>query len=119
MTVAALLTGWTRPQQAKEPHIRRYSTTGDILSFKRYRRQYGYFGVRGFSSATNTQRYFGTLVHDVLDRLSREHPRHATFAPPDETHVGELVQQAHDRLIRAGIRCSAYPPGARLRRQAL
>jgi putative RecB family exonuclease len=88
----------------KTSHIRKYSTTADILSFKRCRRQYGYFSVRGFSSATATQRYFGTLVHDVLDRIHRDQRASSSRALPDEEQVAALVTEAHDRLIRSGVR---------------
>jgi hypothetical protein len=64
--------GWPTPDRKTEAHVRSYSITADILSFRRCRRQYGFFGVRGFNSATSTQRYFGTLVHDVFDQISRD-----------------------------------------------
>lgn len=102
MTIATTLAGWTIPDLNTETRIRRYSITGDILSYKRCRRQYGYFGIRGFSSATATQRYFGTLVHDVLDRIHRDYK--VTPALPNQAEVELLVEQAHDRLIRSGIR---------------
>lgn len=94
---------WSKPQTTEETRIRRYSTTGDILSYKRCRRQYGVFGVRGFVSATNTQRYFGTLVHDVLDQATRIWKDAKTLVT-SQVEVESLVEQAHDRLIRAGIR---------------
>ncbi|HEV7373538.1 MAG TPA: PD-(D/E)XK nuclease family protein [Pyrinomonadaceae bacterium] len=102
MTIASSLKGWTVPRKTDETRIRRYSTTGDILAYKRCRRQYGYFGVRGFASATATQRYFGTLVHDVLDRINRDYRINPVL--PDKTRVDELVEEAHERLLRSGIR---------------
>jgi DNA helicase II / ATP-dependent DNA helicase PcrA len=102
MTISSSLQGWTVPSNDEETRIRRYSTTGDILAFKRCQRQYGYFGVRGFASATATQRYFGTMVHDVLDRINRDY--RITPVLPDESRVNELVEEAHERLIRSGIR---------------
>lgn len=104
MTLTTILPGWQVPSRTAETRIRRYSTTGDILSYKRCRRQYGVFGVRGFSSATNTQRYFGTLVHDVLDQINRDYRRDPTMTLPDEPQIEALVDQAHDRLIRSGVR---------------
>lgn len=98
----SMFPGWVVPEPPTNHLVRSYSTTADILSFKRCRRQYGYFGVRGFSAATNTQRYFGTLVHDVLDQLNRAF--RAGEPLPDEEGVVELVGQAHDRLIRSGVR---------------
>src|SRR5690349_7976741 len=102
MSMKDILPDWTIPQITMEPHIRKYSTTGDILSFKRCRRQYGFFGVRRFVSATNTQRYFGNLVHDVLDRINRVY-QISRFIP-DHDEIVQLVDDAHQRLIRSGVR---------------
>ncbi len=102
MSIKSLLKGWTIPESTEETHIRKYSTTGDILAFKRCKRQYGHFSVRGFSSATATTRYFGTLVHDVLDQINRDYGNDPTL--PDAAQVETLVTQAHDRLIRSGVR---------------
>lgn len=93
---------WTVPGMSTEDTVRSYSTTGDILSFRRCAKQYGTFSVRGFVSATATQRYFGTLVHDVLDMVHRDWARHGRL--PDEKGVAILVERAHDRLRRSGVR---------------
>ncbi len=47
---------------------RRYSVTSDIVSFRRCARQYGAFSVHSFAPAYQTQIYFGTIIHQVLDR---------------------------------------------------
>ncbi|MEZ9540150.1 PD-(D/E)XK nuclease family protein [Shewanella sp. 10N.286.51.B8] len=94
--------GWTKPALKEESHIRKYSTTGDILSFKRCRRQYGFFHVRGFRSASSTQMYFGTLVHDVLDKIHRVYK--LTGALPDKEGIREVVDESHELLVRSGIR---------------
>ena len=47
---------------------RRYSVTTDIRSFQHCSRQYGYFAVRGYEPAHAVQIYYGTLIHQVLDR---------------------------------------------------
>ena len=94
--------GWTKPTLETESSVRSYSTTGDILSYRRCARQYGAFSVRGFVSATATQRYFGTLVHDVLDVVHRGWTRDGVL--PDQAQVEVLVELAHDRLRRSGVR---------------
>lgn len=51
------------------PNIkRRYSVTQDIVSFRRCARQYGAFNVHKYAPAYQTQAYFGTILHQVLDR---------------------------------------------------
>jgi len=47
---------------------RRYSVTTDIVSFQLCPRQYGHFAVRGYVPANAVQEFFGTVVHQVLDR---------------------------------------------------
>ncbi|MEQ9623005.1 PD-(D/E)XK nuclease family protein [Coleofasciculus chthonoplastes] len=51
------------------PNIkRRYSVTQDIVSFRRCARQYGAFNIHKYAPAYQTQTYFGTILHQVLDR---------------------------------------------------
>lgn len=47
---------------------RRYSVTADVLSFQRCPRQYGFFAIRGYEPAYTVQIYYGTVIHQVLDR---------------------------------------------------
>jgi putative RecB family exonuclease len=85
----------------------RFSLTSDIISFRKCRRQYGFFGNDGFVPAQAVQIYFGQMIHQVLDRCHRHysgffgHPR-GTF-PTDadiETYFAEV-----DRAMRAhGVR---------------
>jgi putative RecB family exonuclease len=106
MSITDQLEGWTVPEQEEETQIRTYSAVGDILAYQRCRRQYGYFTVRGYDSASATQRYFGTLVHDVLDQIHRDYRIGDDL--PDRGVLNDLVLQAHDRLVRSGVR--AYNP---------
>jgi putative RecB family exonuclease len=65
---------WQRFQGVKvpapEPKLikRRYSVTADIVSFQLCPRQYGHFAVRGYVPANAVQAFFGTVIHQVLDR---------------------------------------------------
>jgi len=47
---------------------RAYSVTADVLSYKRCPRLYASQAERGFSPAQPSQRYVGTVIHQVLDR---------------------------------------------------
>lgn len=51
-----------------EPVRRRYSVTADIVAFRRCPRQYGAFRVDNYAPAHQTQIYYGTVIHQVLDR---------------------------------------------------
>lgn len=53
----------------KPPNIkRRFSVTADVVAFRKCARQYGAFKVHSYAPAFQTTIYFGTLVHQVLDR---------------------------------------------------
>ena len=46
-----------------------YSITADILAYKTCPRQYGFFSHRGYIPAHNIQLWFGTIVHQVLEKI--------------------------------------------------
>lgn len=51
------------------PNIkRRFSVTQDIVGYRRCPRQYGEIHVHKYAPAHQTQLYFGTVLHQVLDR---------------------------------------------------
>ncbi len=47
---------------------RKYSVTADVLSFRRCPRLYAAQAERGFAPAQPSQRYVGSVIHQVLDR---------------------------------------------------
>ena len=67
------------PISGSVPLKRRYSVTADILSFQHCSRQYGHFAVRGYTPAHSVQIYYGTLIHQVLDRA---HAHYAGLRDP-------------------------------------
>lgn len=67
------------PDNSPIPPKRRYSVTADVLSFQRCNRQYGYFAVHGYEPAHAVQIYYGTLIHQVLDRA---HAHYQGWADP-------------------------------------
>ncbi len=95
----------------------RLSLTSDIISFRKCRRQYGYFGNDGFVPAQAVQVYFGQMIHQVLDRCHRHfsglfgHPP-GTF--PTDTDIDAYFFEV-DRAMRAhGVR----PASPRVAEQA-
>src|SRR5262245_27546294 len=52
---------------------RRYSVTSDVVAFRRCPRQYGAFRVHNYAPAHQTQIYYGTIVHQVLDRCHQHY----------------------------------------------
>ncbi|WP_295543381.1 PD-(D/E)XK nuclease family protein [uncultured Thiohalocapsa sp.] len=60
--------GLSVPLTASASIKRRYSVTQDVVSYRRCARQYGAFNVHNYAPAHQTQLYFGTVLHQVLDR---------------------------------------------------
>lgn len=56
------------PGDTSTPPKRRYSVTSDILAFRRCPRHYGAVAVHKYAPAMQSQLYFGTVIHQVLDR---------------------------------------------------
>lgn len=90
-----------RPER---PTIRRYSVTGDILSFQICRRQYGFFVHRKYNPAHVVQAWYGQIIHQVLDKL---HLQYSGFFSPDQRGILPTDQQiegyfdAVDQSLRA------------------
>jgi len=60
--------GISIPLSVGNPIKRRFSVTSDIVAFRRCAKQYGSFTVHKYAPAHQTQIYFGTILHQVLDR---------------------------------------------------
>ncbi|MBD2682651.1 MULTISPECIES: PD-(D/E)XK nuclease family protein [Nostoc] len=60
--------GISIPASKKTIIKRRYSVTQDVVSFRRCGLQYAAFNVHKYAPAQQTQTYFGTVIHQVLDR---------------------------------------------------
>ena len=99
----------------------RFSLTSDIISFRKCRRQYGFFGQDGFIPAQAVQIFFGQIIHQVLDRCHRHYS--GLFGCPAGTMPTEADVDMYfgevERALRArGVR-PASPDVARQARQIL
>lgn len=108
-----------RDFEADDGPRRRYSVTGDILSYRRCARQYGHFTDFGFSPAGSGQLYFGQVVHRTLDRIHQQYKgqiegKEAGIVPDEET-VEEYFQQVSESLVSRGI----YPMSEKAEEKAL
>lgn len=98
------------PQRAHtEPIIkRRYSVTADILSYRRCKRQYGFFNRRKYSSAQAGQLFFGTVIHETLDRAHAHYRGEIVGVPPGlmptKQDIEAYFQVAAEVLKKRGIR---------------
>lgn len=96
------------PLDATPPIKRRYSVTADVLGYRRCARQYGAFRVHNYAAAQQTQLYFGTVLHQVLDRCHTHY--HGVIDPgtkgslPSEANIVEYFDEVENGLKSRGIR---------------
>ena len=86
----------------------KYSVTGDILSYRRCPRSYALISERGFVPAQPSQRYVGSVTHQVLDRIhmyysGRLDPSKQGQIPSD-SKVKEFFDKVDDAMTAQGIR---------------
>ena len=87
---------------------RRFSVTQDIVGFRRCPRQYGAVHVHKYAPAHQTQLYFGTVLHQVLDRCHGHY--HGVFDPktkdgkPDHTHLSSKGAEVMAGLVADELR---------------
>jgi hypothetical protein len=93
-----------------EPHTTprpRFSLTSDILSFRKCRRQYGFFGQDGFVPAQAVQIFFGQIIHQVLDRCHRHYSGffgHPKGTMPTDADIERYFDEVDQALRAHGIR---------------
>lgn len=97
----------------------RFSLTSDIISYRRCRRQYGYFGNDGYVPAQTLQVFYGTVIHQVLDRCHRHYSGLLEGIPggsiPTDTEIDNYFGEVENALRTQGIR----PVSFQVRNQAL
>lgn len=115
---------WRRFQTLRIPLIsnigmrEKYSVTADILSFQLCKRQYGFFAVREYQPAHVVQIWFGTIIHQVLDKLHLHYsgllsPQTINQIPSDNdvelyfNHVEESLRARGIRAINPDVRNTA------------
>jgi hypothetical protein len=99
----------------------RLSLTSDILSFRRCSRQYGYFGNDGFVPAQATQIYYGTIIHQVLDKCHRHYAGlsgHPAGTMPTALDIEQYFDEVQTALLSHGVR-PASPAVARKAKRVL
>lgn len=86
---------------------RRYSVTADILAYQQCSLQYGAFAVRRYEPALVVQLFYGTVIHQVLDR-AHAHYRGELGVPPGtlpaDTDIDNYFTQVENALIAHRIR---------------
>jgi ATP-dependent exoDNAse (exonuclease V) beta subunit len=101
--------GIERKFDANSGPRRRYSVTGDILSFRRCARQYGHFTDLGFAPAGSGQLYFGKVVHGTLDRIHQQYKGQIVGKPAEVVPDDDTVREYFDQVSRSLITRGVYP----------
>jgi len=91
------------------PVRRRYSVTADILAYERCSVQYGAFKARKYEPALVVQLFYGTVIHQVLDRAHAHfrgeigpcQPRSYPTDADIESYFAEVENALRARRIRA------------------
>ncbi len=99
------------------PLRRRYSVTADIVAFRRCPRQYGAFRIHSYAPAHQTQIYFGTIIHQVLDRCHRHYhgsvdPNTAGTLPDNGQTLSPAQIEEWFRSVSAARRSGSPEPAA-------
>jgi hypothetical protein len=89
----------------------RFSVTSDVLSYRRCGRLYGFEAERGYIASQPTQRFVGTIIHQVLDRahshyLGKIDPQTKGTLPSD-TEIAAYFTEVESALRAHGIRAIA------------
>jgi len=86
---------------------RRYSITGDVLAYRRCKRQYGYYNELDFAPNHVTQLFFGRVVHETLDRAHRHYAGEMEGAEggsiPTDGEIATYFQEVSEALKAKNI----------------
>lgn len=94
---------YTAPVQSR----RRYSVTADILAYQQCSIQYGAFVARRYEPALVVQLFYGTIIHQVLDR-AHAHFRGELGVPPEtlptDADIENYFTEVENALVARRIR---------------
>lgn len=88
---------------------RRYSITGDVLAYRRCRRQYGYYNELQFTPNHVTQLFFGRVVHETLDMAHRHYVGELDGASAGDIPDSDDIEQYFTEVAEALKARNIYP----------
>ena len=99
------------------PVRQRYSVTADVLAYQKCSIQYGAFAVRRYEPALAVQLFYGTIVHQVLDR-AHAHFRGELNAPKGSFPTDSDIE-SYFREVENALRARHVQAVSNVRDQAL
>lgn len=100
---SSLNLGYEEPTPARK----RYSVTADVLMYQRCSIQYGTFAVRNYQPALEVQLFYGTIIHQVLDRAHAHYAgqlRGQRGSLPTDSDIAAYFDEVENALVVRGIR---------------
>jgi superfamily I DNA/RNA helicase len=88
---------------------RRYSITGDVLAYRRCRRQYGYYRELNFTPDHVTQLFFGRVVHETLDKAHRHYAGDIEGVEEGDIPADEDIEEYFTEVAEALKSRNIYP----------
>ena len=98
---------------------RRYSITGDVLAYRRCKRQYGYYTDLDFAPNHVTQLFFGRVVHETLDRAHRHYAGEFEDATEGTVPTDDEIEQYFREVAEALKARNIYPMSEEAEERAL
>ncbi|TCK04583.1 PD-(D/E)XK nuclease family protein [Phorcysia thermohydrogeniphila] len=84
---------------------RRYSITGDIISYSICPRQYGFYKFLGYAPSNPTQEWYGSIIHRFLKRAHLYFLKNGEV--PDEKVIEEIFHRIESAMEAEGVRASS------------
>jgi len=88
---------------------RRYSITGDVLAYRRCRRQYGYYRELNFTPDHVTQLFFGRVVHETLDKAHRHYAGDIEGVEEGDIPMDDDIEEYFTEVAEALKAQNIYP----------
>lgn len=88
---------------------RRYSITGDVLAYRRCKRQYGYYTDLDFIPNHVTQLFFGRVVHETLDRAHRHYAGELDQSTKNDVPSDDDIERYFTEVAEALKSRNIYP----------
>lgn len=106
------------PYEDTAPIKRRYSITADVLSYQLCPKQYAFHRIRKYESSMTNQIYYGTVIHQVLDRAHIHYSGKVNPATKGNLPSDYDIEQYFDE-VDCALKARRISAGTVIKQQAL